>query len=84
MRARPDQGKLLAQGVAEANLANPDPQQLKKVEEIIREDYLSCMLLRGADSLRYQQLKNNLANDMAKGTDNYPKTIVETMRILND
>jgi hypothetical protein len=42
------------------------------------------MLLCGPDFSRYQQLKNNLANDMTKGTDIYPKTIVEMMRILND
>jgi hypothetical protein len=62
--------QLLAQMVAEANLTNHDTQQLKKAEEICQEEYLLCMLLCRADSLRYQQLKNNLANDMTKGTDN--------------
>jgi hypothetical protein len=57
---------------------------LKKVEKIFQEEYLLCILLRGADSLRYQKPKKNLAHDMIKGTDNYPKTIVETMRILNN
>ena len=42
------------------------------------------MLLRGADNGRYFQLKVDLLNDMTKGTDNYPKTIVETMRLLTD
>jgi hypothetical protein len=42
------------------------------------------MLLRGADNGRYFQLKVDLSNDMTKGTDNYPKTIVETMRLLTD
>jgi hypothetical protein len=31
---------------------------------------------------RLGQLKNNLMNGMTKGTDNYPKTIVEMMHIL--
>ena len=26
----------------------------------------------------------DLANDMTKGTNNYPKTMVETMQMLND
>ncbi len=42
------------------------------------------MLLRGADNGRYFWLKVNLSNDMMKGTNNFPKTIVETMRLLTD
>jgi hypothetical protein len=42
------------------------------------------MLLRGADNGRYFQLKVDLSNDMTKGADNYPKTIVETMRLLTN
>ena len=42
------------------------------------------MLLWGADNGRYYKLKDDLANNMALGQDNYPKTIVETTRLLND
>jgi hypothetical protein len=42
------------------------------------------MLLRGADSTRYGRLKTELANDMTKGQDNYPKTMVEEARLMND
>jgi hypothetical protein len=42
------------------------------------------MLLRGSDNGRYYQFKMDLSNDMTKGTDNYPKTMVETMRMLTD
>jgi hypothetical protein len=42
------------------------------------------MLLRGANSIRYGPLKTELANDMTKGQDNYPKTMVEASRLLND
>jgi hypothetical protein len=42
------------------------------------------MLLCRTDSSRYFQLKVDLSNDMTKGTDNYPKTIVETLRLLTD
>ena len=42
------------------------------------------MRLRGADNTRYYKLKDNLANNMALGQDNYPKTVVETTRLLND
>ncbi len=53
--------------------------EIIKAEEVCSECYLSCMLLRGANNGRYFQLKVDLSNDMTKGTDNYPKTIVETM-----
>ena len=42
------------------------------------------MVLRGANNDRYFQLKVDLSNDMTKGTNNYPKTIVDTMRLLTD
>jgi hypothetical protein len=42
------------------------------------------MLLRRTDNSRYFQLKVDLSNDMTKGTDNYPKTIVKTIRLLTD
>ena len=42
------------------------------------------MLLRGSDSIRYGPLKVELANYMTKGTDNFPKTLVEAMCLLND
>jgi hypothetical protein len=42
------------------------------------------MLLRRTDNSQYFQLKVDLSNDMTKGTDNYPKTIFETMHLLTD
>jgi hypothetical protein len=42
------------------------------------------MLLRGTDNSQYFQLKVDLSNDMTKGTNNYHKTIVETMHLLTD
>jgi len=76
--------QLLKQGVAEEDLDAPDPNERTTALAVCREAYLSCMILRGSDNSRYYQLKTDLANDMTKGTDNYPKTIVETTRLLND
>ena len=41
-------------------------------------------MLHGTDNSRYFQLKVDLSNDMTKGAENYPKTIVETLRLLTD
>ncbi len=57
-----------------ANLLTPDPAILKAATTTCREQYLSAMVLRGSDNSRFYQLKTDLANDMTKGTDNYPKT----------
>jgi hypothetical protein len=76
--------QLLKQGVAEEDLDAPDPNERTTALAVCREAYLSCMILRGSDNSRYYQLKTDLANDMTKGTDNYPKTIVETTRLLNN
>ena len=76
--------QLLDQGVAEADLDAPDADKHKKALVVCREAYLLCMILRGSDNSRYYQLKTDLANDMTKGQDNYPKTIVETIHLLND
>ena len=40
-------------------------------------------ILRGANSIRYGALKMELVNNTTKGQDNYPKTMVETARLLN-
>jgi hypothetical protein len=76
--------QLLGQGVAEADLDAPNANEHKKALAVCREAYLSCMILRGSDNSRYYQLKIDLANDMTKGQDNYPKTIVETTCLLNN
>jgi hypothetical protein len=76
--------ELIAQGVRPEDIDSADRAAIIKAEEVCRECYLSCMLLRGTDSSRYFQLKVDLSNDMTKGADNYPKTIVETLRLLTD
>jgi len=74
--------ELVARGMRPADVDLANRAAIIKAEEVCHECYLSCMLLRGADNGRYFQLKVDLSNDMTKGTDNYPKTIVETMRLL--
>ena len=61
-----------------------DRAAIIKAEEVCHERYLSCMLLHGTDNSRYFQLKVDLSNDMTKVTNNYLKTIAETMQLLTD
>jgi hypothetical protein len=76
--------ELVAQGMKPEDIATADRAAIIKAKEVCHECYLSCMLLRGANNGRYYQFKVDLSNDMTKGTDNYPKTMVETMRMLTD
>ena len=75
---------LLEQGVPGDQLHTATQQQLATAKAACREAYLACMILRGADSTRYGALKTELANNMTKGQDHYPKTIVEVTCLLND
>lgn len=75
---------LIDQGVPADHLDRAMPQQIAAAKAECHEAYLACMLLRGADSIRYGALKTKLANDMTKGQDHYPKTVVEATRLLND
>jgi hypothetical protein len=76
--------QLVAQGVSPQDVDTTDQEEIIKAKEVCRECYLSCMLLRGADNSQYFQLKVDLLNDMTKGTDNFPKTIEETMCLLTN
>jgi hypothetical protein len=64
---------LIGQGVAVDRLDGATPNQIAAAKADCREAYLACMLL-----------KTELANDMTKGQDDYPKTMVEAARLLND
>jgi hypothetical protein len=76
------QSQLIKQGVALTDLATPNPNQLRNAEKMCRKKYRLCMLLLGADQSRYAKLKDDLSNDMTKGVDNFPKTMVEGMRLM--
>ncbi len=76
--------ELVAQGMKSQDVDTADRVDVKKAEEVCRKCYLSCMLLCRADNSWYFQLKVDLSNEMTKGIDNFPKTIVKTMRLLTD
>ncbi len=76
--------QLIKQGVAISDLDAPDPTKMKKAEEICCKQYLSCMLLRGADQSKYSKLKDDLSNNMTKGVDNFPKTLVKTLQLMSN
>ncbi len=82
--------QLINQGVsagdADKTVANggPDAAEIKKALVVTSECYLSCMILRGSDNSRFYQVMTDLQNDMTKGTDNFPKTVVQTTCLLSN
>ncbi len=76
--------QLVEQGVKLENINTVDPKEITKVGEACRKCYLLCMLLHGTNNGWYFQLKTDLSNNMIKGSDNFPKMIVETMHLLTN
>jgi hypothetical protein len=76
--------QLIKQNISLADQDAPNPPELKKAKAMCREKYLSSMLPCGAHQSRYLKLKDVWFNSMTKGVDNFPKTIFETMRLMND
>jgi hypothetical protein len=74
--------QFVAQGVSYKDIDTADQEEIVKAKAVCRECYLSCMILCGADNSCYFQLKVDLSYDMTKGTDNFPKTIVDAVCLL--
>ncbi len=67
-----------------ADIDTPDTDELKKALAMCCDSYLLCMILQGSDKSRFYQLKTDLANHMMMGQDDFPKTITNTMHLLNN
>jgi hypothetical protein len=82
--------QLIKQGVSAADvdktvaIGGPNAAKIKKTLVVTRECYLSCMILQRSDNSRFYQVKTNLQNDMTKGTNNFPKTVVQMTRLLSN
>jgi hypothetical protein len=76
--------QLLEQGVVAADIDTSNADKLKKALAVCHDSYLLCIILQGSDNSRFYQLKTDLADNMTKGQDNGPKTVVKTMRLLNN
>ena len=58
-------------------------EEEKKTREYVLKQGSATLLLIGADHTRYGSMKNQIQQNMAMGTNNYPKLVHETMNILN-
>ncbi len=76
--------QLIKQGVSASDLDAPGLTKLMKAEETCCKEYHLCILFWGANQSRYLKLKNKLSNNMTKGVDNFPKTMVKMLQLMND
>jgi hypothetical protein len=78
--------QLLEQGVLAVNVDMTNADKMKNALGVCREfySYLLLVILKVSDNSRYYQLKTDLANNITKGQDNFPKTNFETTRLLNN
>jgi hypothetical protein len=82
--------QLIKQGVSMADVDKTvvngglNAAKIKKALVMTRECYLSCMILQGSDNSRFYQVKTDLQNDMTKGTNNFPKTVLQTTCLLSN
>ena len=58
-------------------------KEIEKAKEYVMKRGSAMSLLIGADRNRYGAMKNKMQQNMAMGTNNYPKSVDETMNILN-
>ena len=59
------------------------PEELKNAKDYIFKRGSATLLLIGADHGCYGPMKNQMQQNMAMGTNNYPKLVNKAMNILN-
>ena len=73
--------ELSAKGITVSSATTADK---KAAADTARDKFCAALMLGGANIKRYQPLKNNLANNFAMGTDNYPATMDGVLDLLNN
>ena len=58
-------------------------KEIKEARDYVLKRGSATLLLTGAEHGRYGSMKDQMQQNMAMGTNNYPKSIDETVNILN-
>ena len=62
---------------------NATTSQKTKALELAQESYLTMLMLDGANYYKFKDLREELDNDFAKGTDTYPTNRNAVLQLLN-
>ena len=80
MRYQP--GLFTAALLEKQNITSKATNKEHKIEDRIK--YLNCLLLRGANNLRYKKLRTELKNNYIMGLDGYLQDLSGVMKLLNN
>ena len=58
--------------------------EMEAAKKIVRSKVLAAMFLNGASSKRFKMLTDDIANQFTFGQDNYPTTLEDAVRLLNN
>lgn len=72
------------QGISEEDQERESTEQKDAALEASKQRYLALLFLSNADGYRYKKLCDNLANQYLMGSDNYPKTLEQAVKLLNN
>jgi hypothetical protein len=62
---------------------NATTEQKTKALELAQESYLSMLMLDGVNYRKFKDLKEELDNNFAKGSDTYPMNWNAVLHLLN-
>ena len=62
---------------------NPTEQEVEEAKLTVKNGMLVAMFIGGANNELFGDLKTELNNDFAKGTDNWPTNIDEAVQLMN-
>jgi len=65
------------------NPAKPTDTELATAHKDVRDEFLTALMLSGANRDRYEVLRNELANQFGLGNNLYPKTTDQCLTMIN-
>jgi hypothetical protein len=73
--------ELSSKNIADMSKAMPD--ELKEAKSVVRDKFLTALMLNGANTAKYNELKRGTAENYVTGTSKYPESPELVLRILN-
>eukprot|EP00549_Striatella_unipunctata_P019332 CAMPEP_0118708552 /NCGR_PEP_ID=MMETSP0800-20121206/21974_1 /TAXON_ID=210618 ORGANISM="Striatella unipunctata, Strain CCMP2910" /NCGR_SAMPLE_ID=MMETSP0800 /ASSEMBLY_ACC=CAM_ASM_000638 /LENGTH=366 /DNA_ID=CAMNT_0006611805 /DNA_START=53 /DNA_END=1150 /DNA_ORIENTATION=+ len=61
-----------------------EKEEIKECQEAASRRYLAALFLENSDESRYEELVRGLHNSHIHGEDKYPKTVTESLKLINN
>jgi hypothetical protein len=73
--------EILSKSITYPSKASAD--ELKEAKGIVREKFLTALMLNGVNASKYGELKHSMAENYVTGTSDYPESLEVVLCILN-